>query len=127
MHTIYIHLLIGYIQAKTFVVFDVMKIMIQLAWVANSMVIFSASYSVLGWASSLFSCLLSDSTRGCKGLKVGRENRNTKFWMTQNRSQHCPCPPATLPLPIRKRLLIGRVSGLDHCFLELRYQRQRVG
>ena len=36
-------MLIDYIQAKTFVIFDVMKIMIQLAWVANSMVIFSAS------------------------------------------------------------------------------------
>ena len=26
--------------------------------------------------------------------------------------KYCPCPPALLPLPTRKRLLIGRVSGL---------------
>ena len=32
------------IQAKNFIEFDILKIMIHLAWVANSMVIFSASY-----------------------------------------------------------------------------------
>ena len=37
-------MLIDNIQAKNFVKFDFMKIMIHLAWVANSMVIFSASY-----------------------------------------------------------------------------------
>ena len=38
-----IHIVIDDIQAKIFVKFDFMKIMIHLAWVANSMVIFSAS------------------------------------------------------------------------------------
>ena len=39
-------MLIDNIQAKNFVKFDFMKIMIHLAWVANSMVIFSASYKL---------------------------------------------------------------------------------
>ena len=39
-------MLIDNIQAKNFVKFDFMKIMIHLAWVANSMVIFSASYVI---------------------------------------------------------------------------------
>ena len=43
MQNISVHILIDNIQAKNFVIFDFMKIMIQLAWVANSMVIFSAS------------------------------------------------------------------------------------
>ena len=37
-------MLIDNIPAKKFIIFDIMKIMIHLAWVANSMVIFSASY-----------------------------------------------------------------------------------
>ena len=44
MQNISIHMLIDNIQAKDFVKFDIMKIMIHLAWVPNSMVIFSASY-----------------------------------------------------------------------------------
>ena len=32
-------------------------------------------------------------------------------------SKCCPCPPALLPLPIRKRLLIRCVSGLVSLFL----------
>ena len=47
MQNISIHMLIDNIQAKNFVKFDFMKIMIHLAWVANSMVIFSASYGKL--------------------------------------------------------------------------------
>ena len=38
-------MLIDETQAKNCIIFDVMKIMIHLAWVANSMVIFSASYN----------------------------------------------------------------------------------
>ena len=37
-------MLIDNMQAKDFVKFDIMKIMIHLAWVPNSMVIFSVSY-----------------------------------------------------------------------------------
>ena len=37
-------MLIDDTQAKNFIIFDVMKIMIHLAWIANSTVIFSASY-----------------------------------------------------------------------------------
>ena len=44
MQNISIHMVIDNIQAKNFVKFDFVKIMIHLAWVANSMVIFSASY-----------------------------------------------------------------------------------
>ena len=44
MQNISIHMLIDNIQAKNFVKFDSMKIKIHLAWVANSTVIFSASY-----------------------------------------------------------------------------------
>ena len=40
-----IHILIDDTQAKNIIIFDVMKFMIHLAWVANSMVIFSASYT----------------------------------------------------------------------------------
>ena len=36
-------MLIDNIQTKKFIKFDFIKIMIQLAWVANAMVIFSAS------------------------------------------------------------------------------------
>ena len=43
MQNISIHMLIDNMQAKDFVKFDIMKIMIHLAWVPNSMVIFSAS------------------------------------------------------------------------------------
>ena len=43
MQNISIHMLIDDTQAKNFIIFDVMRIMIHLAWVANSMVIFSAS------------------------------------------------------------------------------------
>ena len=39
-------MLIDNIQAKNFVKFDFMKIIIHLAWVDNSMVIFSASYKL---------------------------------------------------------------------------------
>ena len=39
-----IHMSIDNIQAKNFVIFDFMKIMIHFAWVANSMIIFSTSY-----------------------------------------------------------------------------------
>ena len=38
-------MLIDNTPAKKFIIFDIMKIMIHLAWVANSMVIFSASYN----------------------------------------------------------------------------------
>ena len=44
MQNISIYMLIDNIKAKDFVKFDFMKIMIHLAWVDNSMVIFSASY-----------------------------------------------------------------------------------
>ena len=44
MQNVSIHMLIDNIQAKYFVKFDIVKIMIHLAWVPNSMVIFSASY-----------------------------------------------------------------------------------
>ena len=47
MQNISIHMLIDNMQAKDFVKFDIMKIMIHLAWVPNSMVIFSASYETL--------------------------------------------------------------------------------
>ena len=46
MQNISIYMLIDYTQAKNFIIFDVMKIMIHLAWVANSMVTFSASYNI---------------------------------------------------------------------------------
>ena len=44
MQNISIYMLIDNIKAKNFVKFDFMKIMIHLAWLDNSMVIFSASY-----------------------------------------------------------------------------------
>ena len=47
MQNISIQMLIDDTQAKNFIIFDVMKIMIHLAWVANSMVTFSASYNTL--------------------------------------------------------------------------------
>ena len=46
MQNISVHMLIDNIQTEIFVLFDFMKIMIYLAWVANSMVIFSVSYEV---------------------------------------------------------------------------------
>ena len=46
MQNISIHILIDDAQAKNFIIFDFMKIMIHLAWVANSMAIFSASYDL---------------------------------------------------------------------------------
>ena len=45
MQNICIHMLIYDTQTKNFIIFDVMNIKIHLAWVANSMVIFSASYN----------------------------------------------------------------------------------
>ena len=44
MQNMSIHMLVDDTQRKNFIIFYVMKIMIHLAWVGNSLVIFSASY-----------------------------------------------------------------------------------
>ena len=95
--------------------------------------IFSYAASCSKYAAwDISSSLINDSIGGCVPWKVGLCFWNVKIKMTENwpdlqflsitapalpqNSSHplsyFPCPPALLPLPTHKQLLIGRVSSL---------------